>query len=132
MINRAVVLVVEDQMIIRLNAVDIVSCAGFEALGAKSADEAIQILESRPDVRLVFTDIEMPGIMDGVKLAHFIRSRWPKVHLIVTSGTRFINEDHLPSGSKFFPKPYTDGSIVAEMRRMLGSIHTPNEAGQRG
>ena len=122
--NRAVVLVVEDQPLIRFNAVELVNSAGFEAIGAKNADEAIQILHARPDIHLVFTDVEMPGTMDGIRLTHYIRTRWPKIYLIVASGQRIIAENHLPNGSKFFPKPYSDDSIVKEIKRMLGLIDT--------
>ena len=122
---KAIVLVVEDQAIIRINAMEMVIGAGFEALGAKNADEAIEILEARSDIRLVFTDVEIPGTMDGIKLAHFIRGRWPKIHMIVASGKVIIQENALPHGSAFFSKPYFDGSIVAEMTRMLGMIDGP-------
>lgn len=122
--NRAVVLVVEDQPLIRFNAVELVNSAGFEAIGAKNADEAIQILHARPDIHLVFTDVEMPGTMDGIRLTHYIRTRWPKIYLIVASGQGIIAENHLPNGSKFFPKPYSDDSIVKEIKRMLGLIDT--------
>ena len=85
-LSTAVVLVVEDNALIRMNALDLVRSAGFEGVGAASADEAIAILEARSDIRLVFTDVEMPGTIDGVKLAHYIRNRWPPIHLIVASG----------------------------------------------
>ena len=118
---KSVVLVVEDQPIIRLNALDAVMCAGFEALGARDADEAVKILEARHDIRLVFTDVEMPGSMNGIELAYYIRSRWHEVHLIVTSGRMFVNESDLPPSSKFFAKPYDEEIIVAEMKRTLSA-----------
>ncbi|MEO7223462.1 MAG: response regulator, partial [Devosia sp.] len=89
---RLVVLVVEDHALIRQAALDIVEEAGFEALEAQGADEAIKMLESRADIRLVFTDVEMPGTMDGVKLVHYIRERWPPVQLIVASGKLILKE----------------------------------------
>ena len=82
----AVVLVVEDDPLVLLSAVDIIEEAGYRALQASDADEAIAILEANPDIQIVFTDIEMPGSMDGVKLAAFIRDRWPPVEIIITSG----------------------------------------------
>jgi CheY-like chemotaxis protein len=72
------ILVVEDELLLRLMAVDIVETAGFEALSAGTADEALAILEARADVRLVFTDVQMPGSMDGLRLAHAVRDRWPR------------------------------------------------------
>ena len=117
----ALVLIVEDQPLIRINAMDLVIDAGFQALEAKNADEAIQLLELHPDIRLVFTDIEMPGTMDGLKLVHYIRGRWPKVHLMVASGKVIVQENQLPRGSKFFAKPYGDHTIVEAMSNLLAS-----------
>ena len=118
----AVVLVVEDNHLILMSALDLVASAGYEGLAAANADEAIAILEKRPDVKLVFTDIEMPGTIDGVKLAHYIRERWPPIHLIVASGKEIKEESQLPSGSRFFSKPYDNTTIVEEMARMLAAI----------
>ena len=118
-----VVLVVEDNLVILMGAVDSVVVAGFEALGAGSADEAIRILEGRPDIHLVFTDVGMPGTMDGIMLAHYIRDRWPAVKLIVTSGKITFDEGHLPVGTRFFSKPYDDSAIVEAMMGMLSEAN---------
>ena len=117
----AVVLVVEDSAIIRMGAVDLVLSAGYEALEACDADEAIRILKSRSDIDLVFTDVQMPGTMDGIKLSHYIRERWPPVKLIVASGATILEESSLPGGSKFFSKPYDDHTIADAMARLLSS-----------
>jgi CheY-like chemotaxis protein len=117
----AVVLVVEDSAIIRMGAIDLVLSAGYEALEACDADEAIRILESRADVDLVFTDVQMPGTMDGIKLSHYIRERWPPVKLIVASGATILDESSLPVGSRFFSKPYNDHTITDAMARLLSS-----------
>ena len=130
-LSDAVVLVVEDNPIILMSALDLVTTAGFEGVGAASADEAIAILESRADIRLVFTDVEMPGTIDGVKLAHYIRKRWPPIHLIVASGRAILEESQLPAGSRFFSKPYDDHTIVEEMTRMLVAID-PTGSVQKG
>ena len=132
---KAVILVVEDNAIIRMCALDLVAAAGFEALEASNADEAIHILEARSDVHLVFTDVNMPGSMDGIKLAHYIRERWPPVKLLVASGRTIIEESHLPSGARFFHKPYDEGSIIEAMIGLLshaasertGDGHQPSE-----
>lgn len=113
------VLVVDDNALIRMGAVDNLVSAGFGVLEAINADEAIAILESRPDIHLVFTDVEMPGSMDGLKLAHYIRGRWPPVKLIVVSGKVNLEEGHLPAEARFFPKPYDDGTILETMIHML-------------
>jgi two-component system, response regulator PdtaR len=122
--GRAVVLVVEDSTLIRMGAVDLVLSAGYEALEARDADEAIRILESRSDIDLVFTDVQMPGTMDGIKLSHYIRDRWPPVKLIVASGMAILEESILPEGSRFFLKPYNDHAIADAMARMLSSETT--------
>jgi CheY-like chemotaxis protein len=121
-VTTAVILVVEDSPLILMSALDLVTTAGFEGVGAASADEAIAILEARADIHLVFTDVEMPGTIDGVKLAHHIRNRWPPIHLIVASGRTILDESQLPTGSKFFCKPYDNNSIVEEMARMLAVV----------
>jgi DNA-binding NtrC family response regulator len=121
MVSRADVLVVEDHALIRLCALDLVRAAGFEGIGARTADEAIAILEERQDIRLVFTDVEMPGTMDGLKLAHYVRDRWPPIQLIVVSGRRVLDETALPTNSKFFVKPYDDNTIIHELTRILAA-----------
>jgi len=120
-IGKAVVLIVEDSAIIRMSAVDLVLAAGYEALEASDADEAIRILEHRRDIDLVFTDVQMPGTMDGIKLAHFIRDRWPPVKLIVASGAAILEESSLPVGSRFFSKPYDQRTVTDAMARLLES-----------
>ncbi len=127
--DKAVVLVVEDNMIVRMGAVDLVLAAGYEALEACDADEAIRILEARSDVDLVFTDVQMPGTMDGIKLSHYIRNRWPPVKLIVASGAAILEESSLPSGSRFFPKPYDENAITDAMARLLASEDPAGTAG---
>lgn len=117
--GKAVVLVVEDDAMIRMGAVDLVLSAGYEALEACNADEAIAALEARADIDLVFTDVQMPGTMDGIKLVHYIRDRWPPVRLIVASGAAIIEESSLPGGSRFFSKPYGDHAITDAMAQML-------------
>ena len=117
--GKAVVLVVEDSTIIRMGAVDLVLSAGYEALEARDADEAIRILETRNDVDLVFTDVQMPGTMDGIKLSHYIRDRWPPVRLIVASGEAILEESSLPTGSRFFSKPYDNHVITDAMAHLL-------------
>jgi two-component system, response regulator PdtaR len=117
--GKPVVLVVEDSALIRISAIDLVLDAGYEALEACNADEAIRILEMRDDIDLVFTDVQMPGTMDGIKLSHYIRDRWPPVRLIVASGAAILEESLLPAGSRYFPKPYDSSTISEAMARLL-------------
>lgn len=116
---RPVVLVVEDESLLRMMAVDLVEEAGFEALEAADADEAVRILESRLDIRLVFTDIQMPGSIDGLKLAACVRDRWPPVHIIVTSGHIARDDATLPEAAEFIEKPYQPRAVAAMMQRMM-------------
>jgi two-component system, response regulator PdtaR len=102
--KRAVILIVEDELLIRLNAVEMIEGAGFEVVEAASADEAIAILEGRLDITVVFTDIQMPGRMDGLKLAAAVRDRWPPIKIVATSGRVKLGPDDLPEGGRFFAK----------------------------
>ena len=116
---RMVVLVVEDEPIMRMMAVDMVEDAGFEALEAADATEAVAILEARLDIRIVFTDIDMPRGFDGMKLSAAVRDRWPPIQIILTSGKVGLADKRMPPHGVFFSKPYRPEQVVAEMRRML-------------
>ena len=118
----AVVLVVEDDPLLRMNAVDMIEDAGFEALEAPDADVAISVLEARTDIRLIFTDIDMPGSMDGLALAHAVANRWPPVRIIATSGHFKVSETDLPTGGKFIPKPYRQHQLVDVLSGLSASI----------
>jgi CheY-like chemotaxis protein len=120
--ERAVILIVEDEFLMRMDAVDMIKAAGFEVVEAESADKAITILERRVDITVVFTDIQMPGSMDGLKLAAFIRNRWPPIKIVATSGLRDIGEEDLPLGSHFLPKPYSPAQIVGTLRELTGGF----------
>jgi CheY-like chemotaxis protein len=113
------VLVVEDDFLSRLHAVNLVEDAGYIAVEASNADEAITILEARKDIRIVFTDIDMPGSMDGLKLAHAIRERWPPIELILTSGHFDLSHDEIPERGRFFPKPYRDQEIISALQHFV-------------
>ncbi|MCX7326036.1 MAG: response regulator [Hyphomicrobiales bacterium] len=117
---KPVILVVEDQSVIRMCAVELIMESGFAVLAAGNADEAISILEARSDVKLVFTDVDMPGTMDGIRLAHSIRDRWPSIALLVTSGKTILAESQFPAGVRLFPKPYADQSIIDAIIALLG------------
>src|SRR3954470_18340048 len=101
----AVVLVVEDEMLLRMRAVGMVEDAGFTPVEAVDADEAVAILEARSDIALLFTDIQMPGSMDGLKLAHAVHKRWPLIKIILVSGQLKLANLDIPLDSCFFGKP---------------------------
>lgn len=104
---KATVLVVEDETIIRMNAMLMLEDANFAAIEACNADEAIAVLENQDSIRAVFTDITMPGSMDGWSLTHTICKRWPLIHVLVTSGRHMPIEPALPKSGRFISKPYT-------------------------
>src|SRR6202044_3580365 len=108
------VLIVEDEAIVRDLVAEELEDAGFTVVIAANADHAISILENRLDIRLVFTDIDMPGSMDGLKLAALVRDRWPPIHIIITTGKARPLE--IPANALFIPKPYLGKSVAAAMR----------------
>src|SRR3954469_13086864 len=115
------VLIVEDEMVLRMRAVDIVEDAGFRAVEAVNADQAMSILESRSDISLLFTDIQMPGSMDGLKLAHAVHDRWPAIKIILVSGQVNPSDAERPADSGFFGKPPSDDQMIAELQAMVGA-----------
>jgi CheY-like chemotaxis protein len=116
----AVVLVVEDEMLLRMRAVDMVEDAGYTSLEAVDADEAVAILESRSDIALLLTDIQMPGSMDGLGLAHAVHDRWPPIKIILVSGQLKLTSADMPANSRFFGKPLEPKVMIAQMQRMIG------------
>ena len=114
------VLIVEDEMLLRLRAVDIVEDAGFTPLEAVSADDALALLEFRSDIDLLFTDIQMPGSMNGLKLAHAVHERWPAIKIILVSGQLSPTESERPENSRFFGKPLEIEHMIAELQGMIG------------
>jgi CheY-like chemotaxis protein len=116
----AVILVVEDEMLLRMRAVDMVEDAGYTSVEAVDADEAVAILESRSDIALLLTDIQMPGSMDGLKLAHTVRERWPPIRIILVSGQLGLADLEIPADSRFFQKPIEAGEMIAQMQKMIG------------
>jgi CheY-like chemotaxis protein len=119
--KRPVVLIVEDEFLLRMNAVDMIRAAGFDAIEAANADQAIEVLESRRDITVVFTDIQMPGSMDGLKLARAIRGRWPPIKIVATSGLVDVAQSDLPEGGRFLPKPYSPTQIAGLLRELVGA-----------
>ncbi len=122
MIARTIhVLVVEDEPLIRLDVVDNLEREGFTVSEASNADEAIAVLSTSSNIELMFTDIDMPGSMDGLKLASAVRDRWPPIKIIVTSGHKIVEITDLPDGSLFFSKPYRHAPITESIRTLLAA-----------
>ncbi|MDR7144930.1 response regulator [Rhizobium sp. BE258] len=111
--SRTKILVVEDEPLLMMMAVGVVEDAGFEAIEASNADEAIALLESDPAIVILWTDIDMPGSMDGLKLAAAVRDRWPPVEILIVSGKQRPGSNEIPERGVFIPKPY-DSRMVAE------------------
>ena len=118
--SETAVLVVEDDPLIRIDAVSLVEEAGYMVYEAADADAAIRLLERHEDIRLIFTDVRMPGSMDGLKLAHYVRGRWPPVKIIVTSGQHQPREGDLPSGGVFLSKPYRAEQVTRHLYDLIG------------
>jgi CheY-like chemotaxis protein len=116
--KRPVVLIVEDEFLLRMDAVDMIKAAGFDVVEAANADEAIEILEARLDITVVFTDIQMPGSMDGLRLAQAVRGRWPPIKIVATSGRVHVRENDLPAGGRFLPKPYSPREVTGVLREL--------------
>jgi two-component system, response regulator PdtaR len=116
-----VILIVEDEYLLRMDSVEVLEDAGFEVISAANADEAIAVLAVRSDIHVVCTDVQMPGSMDGLKLARFVRDRWPPIKIVATSGRVHIEDDDLPAGSVFLPKPYRSAHVVGVLRELTGT-----------
>jgi len=119
------VLVVEDELLVRMCIVDNLEEAGFKTVEAGSASDAIRVLESRSDIRVIFTDIEMPGTMDGLALSHYVRHRWPPKIIVISSGKRRPSPDELPANVEFISKPYHStklANVLLGIKRQLGQM----------
>lgn len=113
------VLVVEDEALLLFTIADDLRDAGYHVLEATNADDAIRLLEADEEIRLVFTDIDMPGSMDGLRLAAVVRNRWPPVNIIITSGKQRPDNGSLPERGLFMSKPYGSASVIKTIESML-------------
>jgi CheY-like chemotaxis protein len=109
--DRPIALVVEDEPLVEMEAIDLLNDLGYDAIGARNADEAVLILRARPDVSLVFTDIEMPGTMNGLALAALIEATWPHIQILITSGAVLPPNQQLVGNACFVAKPYSGSQI---------------------
>ena len=121
--DKTTILVVEDEALIRMVSADVLADAGYRVLEAQDADEAIEIMERADHVELLFTDIRMPGSMDGLELASFVHAHWPDVRLLVTSAHRSLSESEIPDDGRFVAKPYDLGRLVSEIRSLISAPH---------
>jgi two-component system, response regulator PdtaR len=117
---KELVLVVEDETLIRMHSADMIRDLGFEVIEAVDAHEAVMLLESIPGIEVVFTDIQMPGSMDGLLLAAVVRDRWPPVALLITSGRERPSAADIPTGARFIPKPYSRYELGEQLHALAG------------
>jgi CheY-like chemotaxis protein len=115
---RCLILIVEDEFFVRMMGADLLEQAGFDVLQACNAGEALRVLETHPEVRAVFSDIDMPGSLDGLGLARYICERWPRIGIVLTSGHR-IRVEMIPDESRFLPKPYDGATLVRHIEEIM-------------
>ena len=113
------ILVVDDQAMIRMFGADMIADAGYQVIEANSADEALLILENAEGITLLFSDIDMPGSMNGLALAEVVHKRWPDVRLLLTSGGQKLEDEDIPDHGRFLPKPYNESSVVGTIKSLL-------------
>lgn len=113
------ILVVEDEPLIRLGLATVIEEAGYEVVEAANAGDALRLLEADHGIRLVMTDVDMPGGMDGIRLAHYVRDRWPPIQLIVISGKVGVQAGQLPPGAKFIAKPYHEPTLLNLVQSLI-------------
>ena len=118
-VNDPVVVVVDDEAVLRLHAADLLESAGYRVVEAADATTALTILEERQDVRLLFTDVQMPGPIDGMDLAREVHQRWPDVMLVVTSGDLDLHDSDIPDHGCFMSKPYRSGDLLGTVSRLI-------------
>jgi len=108
-----------------MGAVQMLEDAGFAVLEACNGDVALRILEGRSDINVVFTDIQMPGSLCGLELAHRVRERWPPIHLVVASGLKAPTQDEFPKMGRFIRKPYAPQDVLKALHELLGPNPEP-------
>ena len=113
------ILVVDGQAMIRMFGADMIADAGYEVIEANSADEALVVLEKAEGITLLFSDIDMPGSMNGLALAELVHKRWPDVKLLLTSGAHNLEDKDMPDHGRFVAKPYNERSVVGTIKNLL-------------
>ena len=116
-----VILIVEDEALVRLSAVDMFEDAGFRMIEAVNSEQALELLAADSDVQLLFTDVNMPGTIDGLALARQVRDRWPHIGIMIASGKQSPQPEELPAGSRFEQKPYNADTVVRHARELTSA-----------
>jgi CheY-like chemotaxis protein len=120
-----VILLVEDEPLVRILNLDILQEAGFRVVDANDADEAFEILKRRSDVSAVLTDVDMPGSMDGFEFARLVSQGWPEVGVLVISGKTGPRPGDLPPRGAFLAKPYDPDTLVKALRQVFRAENSP-------
>jgi CheY-like chemotaxis protein len=115
-----VVLVVEDETLVRMNSADLIRDLGFDVIEAVDADHAVLLLEQMPGITLLFTDVQMPGSMDGLRLAAVVKDRWPPIALLITFGQLHPPAADMPAGARFISKPYLPLQLRDQLHSLTG------------
>ena len=113
------ILVVEDDVLVRMTCATLIEDAGYRVIEAPTADDALAILEKADRVELLFSDVDMPGSMDGLELAEIVHRRWPDIRLLLTSGHHQLGAGKIPDDGEFMPKPYSLDAVIAQIRALL-------------
>ncbi|MBV1688436.1 response regulator [Novosphingobium sp. G106] len=119
--NTVTVLIVEDETLVRMHGVDLLEEAGFQVIEAANADDALVLLRSHNEIGLLFSDIDMPGSMNGLELARAVHAEWPSMRLLLTSGHHNLTESSIPDDGKFVGKPWTEGKLIAKVQAVLAA-----------
>jgi CheY-like chemotaxis protein len=118
-----VILIVEDEELIRLCTANLLEEHGYRVVEARNAADALRVLENRSDVTLLFTDVQMPGALDGMDLVREVHARWPKVLLVITSGRNRPGPVDIPDDGRFVAKPYRDHDLLEQVQDLMGGGH---------
>lgn len=115
-----IALIVDDEALLRMVMDEVLTDGGFQVIEARNADLAVQMLEANPDVRILVTDVEMPGTLNGFALARMVRERWPSMGIVICSGRSFPKDGDLPAGVHFLGKPFLQSTLLATVYQLVG------------
>jgi CheY-like chemotaxis protein len=117
--SQIVILVVDDNGVLRMHAAELLKEAGYEVLEAADTEAAVGFLEARSDIKLLFTDVQLPAGRDGLSLAQQVTRQWPDVLLLITSGGPKIADESIPHDARFLTKPYSNREVLGHIDAMI-------------
>ena len=114
------VLLVEDEALLRMDAAEFLAEEGFIVIGSGTGEHAASVIGGHPDdMHILFTDVHLPGTLNGVQLAHLARKRWPSIAILIVSGRTQPSQEDMPPGSRFLPKPYAPHIVIRHLRALV-------------